>query len=555
MRDLSHRIIGEASPIDDSHFGGDGLSRTVASCPLPSFFDVVLDINSVGMSFMKLPSASSLGLRGVAVVWGLLPALGVASDFTYRLGPVDNAFVRNPAPATSVQYGTAMAAGDFNNDNVRDLAIAAYGSSEVRILFGKEWDVGAAPASKFVESSISLPFPLFSPKLATGDFDHDGDDELAIGNQDFSDTASNAGRVLVMRYNGLTWATQEIIEQGTSDYSGVAEPGDWLGSSLAVGDFDNDGYDDLAIGAKGEDVGSVNEAGAVLIAYGSSVGITGARDQLVTRNNDGLTVAPATVERYGTALASGDFNDDGYDDLAIGATRARCPNGTDSAGAVVMMLGSASGIVNTGTRQFRPGVLGVLGSCTDNQVFGRTLASGNFDSDSNADLAIATGENAVHILYGETTIGLQTAGDQRITPASLPGGSDGDFRFGEAMATGRFNAIPFDIFPGRVSLAIGASFDTVNGVLKAGSVSVIPGSGSGLLPAEAMRFTRSSSLESGPPVAVDLFGAALAAGDFNDDGTRDLAIGVPYFDDGTLGDRGAVQVLYNSEFIFRNGLQ
>jgi hypothetical protein len=479
-----------------------------------------------------------------------------AAAWTYRLGPVDDTVVINPAPATSVNFGTVMTAGDFNDDGISDLAVAAYAASEVRVFFGKAWDVGGVlPASRFTESVVPLPSQPFGLVLAAGDFDDDSDDELVIGEENFSGTASGAGRVLIMRYTGGNWVTQTTIEQGVNGYAGVAESDDALGSSLAVGDFDGDGYDDLAMGAKGEDVGSVNGAGAVLIAYGSSTGITGARDQLITRNGDGLTVPPTLVELYGAALASGDFNEDGYHDIAIGAPRARCPNGTDVAGAVVMMLGSAGGIVNTGTRQFRPGVLGVLGSCTDNLAFGRTLAAGAFDSGSSSDLAIATGDDAVHVLYGSAATGLQADGDQRITPASLPGNVVGDGRFGVSLAAGRFNDEPFNIFPGRSSLAIGANFDTVNGLIKAGSVNVIPGSSSGLEPSRAQRFTRSAGLAIGPAVTVDLFGASLAGGDFNDDGERDLAIGVPYYDMVDFADRGAVEVLYGSDFIFRNRFQ
>lgn len=498
--------------------------------------------------------AAGLGASLFLALSGTLPAPAAAS--TYRLGPVDDTVLINPAPATSVNFGTAMAAGDFNDDSVSDLAVATYAASEVRVYFGKTWDVGGVlPASRFTESIVTLSSQLFSPKLATGDFDDDSDDELVIGDADFDGTAGNAGRVLVLHYTGGNWVTQTTIEQGVNGYAGVAESGDALGSSLAVGDFDNDGYADLAMGAKGEDVGSVQDAGAVLIAYGSSTGITGARDQLITRNGDGLTVPPTLVELYGAALASGDFNEDGYDDLAIGAPRARCPNGTDSSGAVIMMLGSASGVVNTGTRQFRPGVLGVQGACTDNMVFGSTLAAGGFDSGSSSDLAIATGDDAVHVLYGSAAAGLQTDDDQRITPASLPGNVVGDGRFGVSLAAGRFNDEPFNLFPGRSSLAIGASFDTVNGLIKAGSVNVIPGSLSGLEPSRAQRFTRSAGLAIGPAVTVDLFGASLAGGDFNDDGERDLAIGVPYYDMVDFADRGAVEVLYGSDFIFRNGFR
>jgi hypothetical protein len=504
---------------------------------------------------MKRITAIRLGASLLLALPGALPTLAVAAT-VYRLGPVDDTVLINPAPATSVNFGTAMAAGDFNDDNISDLAVAVLAASEVRVFFGVAWDVGGVlPANRFVATVVPVPSQVFGPRLAAGDFDDDGADELVIGDEDFDGTAANAGRVLVMRYTGSSWVTQETIEQGVNGYSGVAESGDALGTSLAVDDFDNDGYADLAMGAKGEDVGSVDDAGAVLIAYGSSSGITGARDQLITRNGDGLTVPPTGFEFYGATLASGDFNEDGYDDLAIGAPRAKCPNGTDSAGAVIMMLGSASGVVNTGTRQFRPGVFGVQGSCTDNMVFGRTLQAGGFDSGSSSDLAIATGNDAVHVLYGSAATGLQTDGDQRITPASLPGNVVGDERFGVSLAAGRFNDEPFNIFPGRSSLAIGASFDTVSGLIKAGSVNVVPSSSSGLEPSRAQRFTRSAGLAIGAPVTVDLFGAAMAGGDFNDDGQRDLAIGVPYYDIEGFADRGAVEVLYGSEFIFRNGFQ
>ncbi|HSX59078.1 MAG TPA: FG-GAP repeat protein [Tahibacter sp.] len=503
---------------------------------------------------MKRFAAMQLGL--LFALPGALP-MPASADSVYRLGPVDDTALPNPAPATSVQFGTTMAAGDFNDDNISDLAVAAYAASELRVYFGQEWTVGGGvlPADRFTVSVVPLPFQVLRPALAAGDFDGDSDDELAIGNPEFSDVASGAGRVLVLRYTGSAWAAQASIEQGQDGYAGALESGDAFGTSLAVGDFDDDGYDDLAIGVKGEDVGSVSDAGAVQIAYGSSTGITGARDQLITRNGDGLTVPPTLVELYGSTLASGDFNEDGYADIAIGALRARCPNGTDASGAVVMMLGSAGGIVNTGTRQFRPGVLGVQGTCTDNSVFGRALAAGGFDAGSSTDLAIATGDDAVHVLYGSAATGLQTDGDQRITPASLPGNVVGDTRFGVSLATGRFNDDPFNIFPGRSSLAIGANFDTVNGAIKAGSVIVVPGASSGLVPAESQRFTRSAALSIGPPVTVDLFGASLAGGDFNDDGQRDLAIGIPYFDLDGFGDRGAVEVLYSSECIFRSGFQ
>lgn len=44
------------------------------------------------------------------------------------------------------------------------------------------------------------------------------------------------------------------------------------------------------------------------------------------------------------------------------------------------------------------------------------------------------------------------------------------------------------------------------------------------------------------------FGRVLAAGDFDDDGYSDLAIGVPYRTTDGMNDAGAVQILYGAMF-------
>ena len=61
--------------------------------------------------------------------------------------------------------------------------------------------------------------------------------------------------------------------QDTSSVKDVAETNDSFGWSLAAGDFNNDGKDDLAVGVPFESVGSVLDAGAVNILYGSSSGL------------------------------------------------------------------------------------------------------------------------------------------------------------------------------------------------------------------------------------------------------------------------------------------
>jgi hypothetical protein len=136
----------------------------------------------------------------------------------------------------------------------------------------------------------------------------------------------------------------------------------------------------------------------------------------------------------------------------------------------------------------------------------------------------------VNVLYGAGG-GLGGTGGQLFS--QVGGAVEFRDRFGEALAAGDFNG------DGVADLAAGAPSERVGSTVGAGAVSVLPGSAGGLTATGGRLFTQLGS----DPERFDIFGFALAAGNFNGDGFADLAAAAPLEDVGTVGDAGALSVL------------
>ncbi|MEO8277312.1 MAG: FG-GAP repeat protein [Thermoanaerobaculia bacterium] len=480
---------------------------------------------------------------------------------------------RLESPDDSKDFGTVMIRGDFNGDFRSDLAAGAQetsiagfaGAGEVLVWLASPLTGGLVdPPARFAQGLDGLPGTpaaneAFGAALATGDFNGDGYDDLAVevrGEDVAVDagTAIDAGAVEVIygSASGLTTAGAQIFDQESAGIADVAQTDDHFGRALVAADFDFDSFDDLAIGGRDKDVGSLVDAGAVWILHGSASGLSGVGSEFFDEAAAGGTLT--TGNRFGEVLAATDFNHDGKADLVVGVPQESV-NGHAAAGAVWILSGGFPTMTLPGFRLVQGGALapGTLpGSADAGDLFGSSLAIGDFNvpiegSAYIPDLAVgAVGENdhagAVTFVAGGP-FGLTSTGAVQFMAADL--GTPGTaLFFGFALASGTLHSRFRD------DLIVGSILDPVSGQPGAGRTYIIRGTASGLDLASARAWSAAfAGSACGPAVEDGNFGYSLASGNFARFGYTDLAIGVPGFAPAESGPpAGAIQLLFSALF-------
>ena len=382
--------------------------------------------------------------------------------------------------------------------------------------------------------------------IAAGDFNGDTvpDIVLAAGNADGPANARlEAGEAYVFLGPFISGEARDPAAEQHDLVIYGAHAGDLLGRALAVGDFNGDGVDDIALGAPFADGPDLDRpgSGAVYVLFGSSQWGDQIRQVDIAEDEpDAIIFGAGAEDMAGSILRAADVNGDGSDDLIIGAFWADGPDDArPDAGEVYLIYGDID------RRHFDLALGqqdGIIYGAEAGDLLSKGVGTADINGDGCADLILAatfaSGPDNSRDSAGETYFVLcppaavldMARGEQEVTVLGIDPGD----QIGHSIAAGDLNGDGFaDLLLGALS-ADGPG----NRSDLAGEVYIILG-GARLADVIDTAADGADALIYGA-AAVDRLGRSVTTGDVNGDGFSDVLISAP----NAIGRAGLVYVFY-----------
>lgn len=524
------------------------------------------------------PTRRALSVAVAAALAFSLQAPAAAQGFppTLELSSLDggNGFVLN-AEAEDDQAGFAVdRLGDFNGDGLEDLIIGApYASAAAGrsyVVFGaaagrpRVTGLGSLDGSNgIVINGESAGDNAGMAVGAAGDFNGDGFADLVIGAPYADSNGTDSGRSYVV-FGAAGGLAQPLELSGLNGQNGFVingeAGGDRCGFSVsAAGDINQDGIDDLIIGANGGNAGT----GRSYLLFGSRDGFAATLELSLLDGNGGFAInGEADGDSAGEAVSgAGDINGDGIDDFVIGANRA--DSNDDDAGRGYVVFGRSTPFPNRLDLSNLDGMNGfAINGEAEFDFLGQSVAAaGDVNNDGIDDLLVGArladpngrSSGRAYVVFGSRTpfsSRLEASGLNGTNGIILNGEAEGDSAGGSVGGAGDLNADGID------DIVIGALFADPNGNASGRSYVVYGRDEPWDSPLELASLNGQTGFFVNGETAGDRAGASVTgAGDINGDGVNDLLIGASEAE--SVGDyAGRTYVVYGrSDNLFADSFE
>lgn len=464
----------------------------------------------------------SIGAVGALAVAGLVPAL----------------------PAVAAPGCSRTVTQDADGNGISDPVIGAPGANGSRGTATPFRGTTSGPTARTIRYSLSgaKDDALFGDAIAWGDANGDRCADVAVS-APAQLVAAPSGAVVYERGTvtvlagragaGLSARASVVLSPSSLHIESAGDTGDSATQTLSqpvFGDFDGDGYDDLALLDEVYLEGQDRRTDEIVVVPGSARGLDAAHR---TRHPLGDYAALGTT----LTLAAGHVRSARYADLAVALQGQGEPSSTtpvhgDRAHPTVRVLyGGAHGLGSGRSSQLWDRERGgVPGTDLDDET-GQPVAVtfGDFDGDGHDELAIGLPHQRTVVVLTGATSGLTGSGARTFSPGRAGMlGAGGTDAFGTALAAGDFNG------DGDDELAIG---------WRSGRLSVLAGThASGLTTVHDLLWSQSTAGVPGVREAGSRFGAHLAVGWYGHGRGQDLLVSDPAARSGA----GSVTALFGS---------